>query len=79
MVIVRRKRMRNAQVRIAQGKPMLRTRCDTIMGKTTPPILEPVNMIPRAAPRRLLNHPATQVMARMVSQLAPYGRVGKTY
>jgi hypothetical protein len=34
-----------------------------MMGKTTPPMLDPVNMTPKAMPRFLLNHPTAQFKA----------------
>lgn len=55
--------MRNPQIRMVHGKPTSLINRVTIMGNIMPPRLEPVNMMPNAAPRFLLNHPAAQVTA----------------
>lgn len=59
--------MRNAHIRMVQPNPTLGMRRETIIGKMTPPILDPVNTIPNAAARLRLNHPARQVIASTVS------------
>lgn len=52
-----RPRMRKAQMRIDQPKPTCLMRRPTMMGKMTPPKLDPVARMPYAAPRFLSNHP----------------------
>lgn len=71
MAMTQLKRMRNAQVRMAQPKPVSRIMCDTTMGKMTPPSEDPAAMIPMAMPRFLKNHVDTQPMAGLKRKLAP--------
>lgn len=56
----RRPRMRKEEMRIAQAKLISRISRVTIIGKITPPMLEPVAIMPNAMPRFLSNQPATQ-------------------
>jgi hypothetical protein len=53
----------NAPIRIVHAYPTLPINPLTIIGKTTPPILDPVETIPYAAPRRRLNQPGIHPIA----------------
>ena len=56
-------RMRKAQVRMVQPKPMLLTIRSTMIGKMTPPRLEPDATMPKASARRRKNHVGTELKA----------------
>ncbi|KAF7959269.1 hypothetical protein EAE96_002783 [Botrytis aclada] len=56
----RKPRIRKEKMRIAQAKLISRTSWVTIIRKITPPMLEPVAIMPNAMPRFLSNQPATQ-------------------
>lgn len=71
--MVNMKRIRNAQILIAQGKPTWGIRWDTMMGKMTPPKLEPEAMIPRAKARRFANQVLTEFTQALKMALAPSG------
>jgi hypothetical protein len=55
--------MRNAAVRMAHAYPTSAIMRLTIIGKITPPRLDPVETIPYAAPRFLLNQLGIQFIA----------------
>ena len=59
-------RKRKAMDRIAQPKPMRTTRRFTIIGRTTPPILDPEVMIPKAMARCRRNQVPTAPIADVV-------------
>lgn len=67
------KRMRNAQILIAHPNPTWGIKCDTIMGRTTPPRLDPEAMIPSAKARRLANQVLTELTQALKMALAPSG------
>jgi hypothetical protein len=48
--MIRRPRIRNPHVLIAQPNPCSLIKCVTMIGKMTPPILDPVARMPNAAP-----------------------------
>lgn len=66
-----RPRTRKPQVRMAQPKPTSLMSRLTMMGKMTPPMLEPVERTPKAAPRFLSNHAWIVDMAGQVSETQP--------
>lgn len=61
--MVRSPNIRNAAERIAHGKPTWGIRRLIMIGRMTPPRLEPLVAIPYAMPRFLSNHVATQAVA----------------
>lgn len=63
LAMMRRKRMRNAEIRIVQGKPTDLIKCVSMMGKMTPPKLDPVEQMPKAAARLLLKYSGNVLMA----------------
>jgi len=69
----RRPRKRNAVARIAQPKPTRTTRRSTMIGRTTPPMLEPAVIMPNARARCLRNHVPSAVMAARCSVSFPCG------
>lgn len=73
LAIPNMKRMRNAQIRIAQGKPTSGIRRVTMMGKITPPRLDPEAVTPSAKARRLANHVLTELTEALKIALAPIG------
>lgn len=56
-------RIGKAHVRRAQGNTTSRIRRGTVIGKMIPPGLDPVNIMPKAAPRSLWQQPAAHVTA----------------
>lgn len=66
-----RPRIKKPQVRMAQPKPTSLIIRLTMMGKMTPPMLEPVERIPKAAPRFLSNHAWIVDRAGHVSETRP--------
>lgn len=66
-------KMRNAQILIAQGNPTLGMSWMTMMGKMTPPRLDPEAVTPRAKPRRLANQVLTELTEALKMALAPIG------
>lgn len=67
------KRMRNAQIRIAQPNWTCGISFDTMIGKITPPRLDPEAVIPSANARRLANQPLTELIEALNIALAPSG------
>lgn len=63
LAMIKRNKMRNAEIRIVHGKPTWPIKCVSMMGKMTPPRLDPVEQMPKAAPRFLLNHSGTVLRA----------------
>jgi hypothetical protein len=61
--IISKPKIKKTDDLIAQGKPMRGMRRLIIMGKTTPPTLEPLVAMPYAIPLFLSNHPARQAVA----------------
>ena len=55
--------MRNAEMRIAQPKPWLVTKWETMMGRRIPPKLAPLTIIPKANARRFWNQVPTALIA----------------
>lgn len=53
----------NAQIRIVHGKPTSFTSRDTMIGKITPPRLEPDAAMPKPSALFLKNHVVTQLKA----------------
>jgi hypothetical protein len=49
-------RIRNAVARMAHPKPIVGISRETMMGRMTPPMLEPETMMPKARARRRANH-----------------------
>lgn len=66
-------KIRNAQILIAHGKPTCGMRWDTMMGKITPPKLDPAAVIPRAVARRFANQVLTELTLALKTALAPRG------
>lgn len=67
------KRMRKAQIRIAHANPTCGIKCETMMGKITPPRLDPEAMMPSAKARRLPNQVLTELTQALKMALAPRG------
>ena len=59
LAMMRRPRMRKAETRIVQGKPILGMRFWTRIGKITPPREDPLAMIPKARALLWKNQVAT--------------------
>jgi hypothetical protein len=55
LAIIRRLRNMNATARIVHPKPILGIKCWTMIGSTTPPMLDPESMMPNARARCLRN------------------------
>ena len=68
-----RKRIRKAQILIVQAKPTSTVNLLTIIGKITPPRLEPEKTIPNANARRSLNQVETEAVATKKIADAPIG------
>lgn len=66
-------RIKKAQIRIAQGNPTLGIRFDTMIGKITPPRLDPEAVTPSAKARRLANQVLTEFTLALNMALAPRG------
>lgn len=64
-------RIRKAQILIAQGNPTSGMRCDTMIGKITPPKLDPEAITPRAKARRFPNQVTTEFTQALKMALAP--------
>ena len=66
-------KMRKAQMRIAQGNPTSGISLVTMIGKMTPPRLEPAAVTPRAKARRAANQVLTELTEALKMALAPMG------
>lgn len=66
-------KMRKAQILMAQGNPTLGISWVTMIGKMTPPRLDPEAVTPRAKPRRLANQVLTELTEALKMALAPIG------
>lgn len=66
-------RIRNAQIRIAHANPTSEITCDTMMGRMTPPRLDPAAVTPNAKARRFANHVLTELTDALKMALAPRG------
>lgn len=73
LAITSMKRMRKAQILIAHGNPTSGIKRVTIIGKMTPPRLDPDAVIPSAKARRLANHVLTELTEALKIALAPIG------
>lgn len=66
-------KMRNAQILIAHGKPTWGIRWDTMIGKITPPRLDPEAVTPKAVARFFANQVLTALTLALKMALAPIG------
>lgn len=71
--IISMKRIRKAQILIAHENPTSGISRVTMMGKMTPPRLDPAAVTPRAKARRLANHVLTEFTEALKIALAPMG------
>ena len=63
LATIRRKRIMSAQILMVHGNPRILISLLIMIGKMTPPILEPEDTIPYTAPRFLLNQLGMQLTA----------------
>jgi hypothetical protein len=71
MAMINNPKIKNAPARMAHPYPVVRISRVIMMGNMMPPRLLPVERIPYAAPRFLLNQPAMQFMPGWKMQATP--------
>jgi hypothetical protein len=71
--MIRRPSIINAHVRIVQPKPIMGISRFTIIGITTPPILDPLAAMPIAKARFFRNHVVIQLKEGYRTMAAPMG------
>lgn len=66
LAMISRNRITNAPARIAHPNPTSGINRCSMMGKMTPPILDPLDIMPYAVPRFLANHPGITLVASVI-------------